>query len=294
MPHTKQQIQYFLGELGTNPHHKWGQNFLIDLNLMQLVVDSIDIRKDDLVLEVGHGTGSLTELLSDNTGHVIAVDIDPNMHLIASRELKARENVSFIHTDILAKKSVVDRGVMELVSSYKAKLSGRLLLVANLPYNVASPLIINLLTEVPPLEGMCVTVQEEVADRMAASSDNTSAYGKLSIILQACGVVEKVRTIKPGAFWPPPKINSAIVSWHTNNTMSAVEIESLKSCADMLLGKRRKQLQSCLPKGEIKQMLVSIIEGLGIDPTIRAEKLTVEQFVEVARVMETVIGQLAK
>ncbi len=278
MPHSKQQIQYFLNEIDSHPHHKWGQNFLIDLNLMKLVVDSIEITRDDVVLEVGHGTGSLTELLSDAAGQVVAVDIDPAMHEIASRELAERENVRFIHTDILAKKSLIAREVMTAVTEAREGLSGRFLLVANLPYNVASPLIINLLTEEPALDGMCVTVQEEVADRMCAGPEEGGAYGKLSVILQATGEVEKVRTIKPSSFWPAPKIDSAIVSWQTNGSMTASDIDSLKSCCDLLLNKRRKQLQSCLPKGEVKQAVLAELEKLGVDPQIRAEKLTSDQF----------------
>ncbi len=283
--HTKQQIEQFLAELGTHPHHKWGQNFLIDLNLMQMVPDSIEICKEDLVLEVGHGTGSLTSLLADRSGQVVAVDIDPDMHTIASRELANIENVSFIHTDILAKKSKLAPEVMALVKEKKQLCSGRFLLVANLPYNVASPLIINLITENPPLDGMSVTVQEEVADRMASGPENSSDYGKISVILGATGEVNKVRTLKPQSFWPAPKINSAIISWIRNDRLNNTEIEALKQTTDLLFGKRRKQLQSCLPKGDNKAQLVEKIRNAGISPELRAEKLTIEQFIAISKII---------
>ena len=283
--HTKQQIEQFLAELGTHPHHKWGQNFLIDLNLMQMVPDSIEIGKDDLVLEVGHGTGSLTSLLAERAGQVVAVDIDPDMHTIASRELAELDNVSFVHTDILKKKSQIDETVMGLVREKKEMCPGRFLLVANLPYNVASPLIINLITESPALDGMSVTVQEEVADRMAAGPESPSDYGKLSVILGATGIVEKVRTLKPQSFWPAPKINSAIVSWLGHKNMSKSEIMSLKETTDLLFGKRRKQIQSCLPKGDKKAELVEAIKNAGIETDLRAEKLTIEQFITISKII---------
>ena len=283
--HSKQQIEQFLAELGTHPHHKWGQNFLIDLNLMQMVPDCIEIGKNDLVLEVGHGTGSLTTLLAERAGQVVAVDIDPDMHTIASRELAELGNVSFIHTDILKKKSRIDEGVMALVREKKAECSGRFLLVANLPYNVASPLIINLITENPALDGMSVTVQEEVADRMAAGPERSSDYGKLSVILGATGEVEKVRVLKPNAFWPAPKINSAIVSWQRNKDLSLEDIESLKQTCDLLFGKRRKQIKSCLPKGEQKARLVEQIQNAGIETELRAEKLTIDQFLIISQIL---------
>ncbi len=285
MPHTKQHIQFLLNQVNSHPHHKWGQNFLIDLNLMQLVVDSIDINKNDLVLEVGHGTGSMTELLSDAAGKVIAVDIDPDMHTIARQELADRDNVQFIHTDILAKKSEISPEVMSAVRSAKENISGRFLLVANLPYNVASPLMINLLTETPALDGMCVTVQEEVADRMCAGPADGGVYGKISVVLQATGKVAKVRTLKPGSFWPAPKVNSAIVSWQANYALGNADIESLKSAADILLGKRRKQIQSCLPKDVNKQNIVERFQAAGIDPQLRAEKLSVDQFIIASKIL---------
>lgn len=286
MPHTKQQIQNFLNEIDSHPHHKWGQNFLIDLNLMHIVVDSIAITKNDLVLEVGHGTGSLTELLSEAAGKVIAVDIDPAMHEIASRELSARDNVTFLHCDALAKKHQVAPEIIAAVNQQKALLSGRFVLVANLPYNIASPLIVNLLTESPSLDALCVTVQEEVADRICAGPEQGGAYGKLSVVLQAAGKVKKVRTIKPSSFWPSPKINSAIVSWYSTGELNTEEIESLKKCCDQLLNKRRKQLQSCLPKGQVKDNIVNLLQELNIDPQIRAEKLSPQQFVQIAKILD--------
>ena len=283
--HTKNQIEQFLAELNTFPHHKWGQNFLIDLNLMQMVPDSIEIKKDDLVLEVGHGTGSLTSLLAERAGQVVAVDIDPDMHTIASRELAELSNVNLILADILKKKSQIDPEIMSLVRDKKQLCPGRFLLIANLPYNVASPLIMNLITETPSLDGMSVTVQEEVADRMAAGPEKPKDYGKLSIILGATGEIKKVHILKPHAFWPPPTINSAIVSWIRSNRLAMPEIKSLKQTTDLLFGKRRKQLQSCLPKDEHKARLVEKIRNAGIAPDLRAEKLTIEQFIKISSIL---------
>ncbi|MCJ7729699.1 MAG: methyltransferase domain-containing protein, partial [Sedimentisphaerales bacterium] len=214
---TKRQIQQLLASAGITAKKRLGQHFLIDLNLMRLLVDSANISSSDIVLEVGCGTGSLTEAIASLAGKIIAVEIDSNLAKIAKKRLAGtdtcgvvsarlgpdvvsdnsgvvtgsllprvvRENVIILNTDILENKNTISLTVLKSLQTAREKQPGRFLLVANLPYNVASAVMINLVTGPitgPPLCGnidaMYVTVQKEVADRMTAAPGSRD-YGTL-------------------------------------------------------------------------------------------------------------------
>ncbi|GAH08567.1 unnamed protein product, partial [marine sediment metagenome] len=185
---TKQQIQQLLASAGLSPNKRLGQHFLIDLNLMRLLVKSAHIRSNDIVLEVGCGTGSLTEALAETAGMVIAVERDKALAQIAKRQLALyplyrtvqgkTKNIQIINTDILETKSTISRTVIKAIQLCRKKYLGQVLLVANLPYNVACPVMLNLLTlhrsgtglTGPVMaDGMYVTVQKEVARRITAA-----------------------------------------------------------------------------------------------------------------------------
>ena len=191
---TKQQIRDLLSSAGVSPNKRLGQHFLIDLNLMRLLVDSANMQKDDVVLEVGCGTGSMTEALAEKAGRVIAVELDKNLSEIAGKQLTRSENVEIISADILESKNKLSQTVRKALDLADKKCPGRMLLVANLPYSAASPLSMNLVTGATTADGMYVTVQKEVADRMTAAPAS-SDYGILSIFLAATGDVKTIRTI---------------------------------------------------------------------------------------------------
>ena len=156
---TKRQIQQLLTSAGVSPNKRLGQHFLIDLNLMQLLVDSADIKNNDVVLEVGCGTGSLTQSLAELAGKVIAIEADYTLAEIAKKQLLKAENVEIITTDILENKSTINQTVTASLVLARKRYAGRFLLVANLPYNVASPVILNLTTGPTVADGIYVTVQ---------------------------------------------------------------------------------------------------------------------------------------
>ena len=180
---TKRQIRDLLSSAGVFPNKRLGQHFLIDLNLMRLIVDSANIQKDDVVLEVGCGTGSMTEALAEKAGSLIAVELDKNLSEIVAMQLATSENVEIINTDILESKNTLSQTVTKALDLAGKKCPGRILLVANLPYSAASPVIMNLITGPTIADGMYVTVQKEVADRMKAAPAS-SDYGILSIFLE--------------------------------------------------------------------------------------------------------------
>ena len=287
MPHTKQQIQELLYSAGISPRRMWGQNFLIDLNLMRLLVDSAALEGNEVVLEVGCGTGSLTELLSDRAGKVIAVDIDQHLMKIARQQLASRDNIQFINSDVLSTKNCIHRQVRDEIVQTRQEFEGPFYLMANLPYQVAAPLMIDLLLEEGLFpEGMWVTIQAEVAERMTAAP-GTKAYGILSILLQATGTMKQLRTIKPQAFWPQPKVNSAMVSWRRDSEKidKIVSLVQLKRITAMLLNQRRKKIRNRLVKEFDSKEPIRLLEGLGVDMDARAETLNPDIFVQIANIL---------
>ncbi|MED5285472.1 MAG: 16S rRNA (adenine(1518)-N(6)/adenine(1519)-N(6))-dimethyltransferase RsmA, partial [Planctomycetota bacterium] len=198
------------------PDSRHGQNFLIDMNLINMLVDSAKIESRDLVLEIGTGTGSLTSLIAPRAGHVITVEIDSHLHQLAREELEEFDNVTMLQQDALRNKNHFSDIVLDTIQSEFPKLEkGRFKLVANLPYNVATPIISNLLlTEVLPTS-MTVTIQKELADRIVARP-RTKDYSALSIWMQSLCDCRLVRTMAPSVFWPRPKVHSAILHLEHN------------------------------------------------------------------------------
>jgi 16S rRNA (adenine1518-N6/adenine1519-N6)-dimethyltransferase len=281
---TKKQIEQLLASAGVEPNKRLGQNFLIDLNLMRLLVDSANIDNNDIVLEVGCGTGSLTQALAERAGKVIAVEMDETLAKIAAGELAGAGNVEVINTDILETKSVISRIVRDAIESARKKLPGKFLLVSNLPYSIASPLMMNLISGPLIADAMYVTVQKEVADRMTAVPGDRH-YGTLSIHLAATGDVKTEKVLKPTVFWPQPQVNSAMVSFvrEAEKAGRIRNMELLGDVVNLFMQHRRKMLKACTrfaagPLAGINNWL-EIFEKCGIDPHNRPEQLTPEDFI---------------
>ncbi len=283
---SKNQIRELLDFAGVRPNKRFGQNFLIDLNLMRLLIDTANIQNNDVVLEVGPGTGSLTQAIAEKTGFCISVEIDAVLANIAKQQLADKSNVEIIAADVLKNKFEINPVVLDALNKARAFHNGRLLLVANLPYIAATPLIINLVTGTPYADAMYVTVQKEVADRMTAK-EGSKDYGILSILLGATGEAKHIRTLKPSVFWPQPNVNSAFVQYvrDAEKVKKIKSIELLSKVAGTLLQYRRKMLKSCCKLtaeqfGEVNW--TEIFNQLGINPEIRPDNLTPEQFVAIA------------
>lgn len=278
-----------LAAAGLRPVSRYGQNFLIDLNLVDLIARSAELTKTDVVLEVGTGVGSLTSRLSDQAGAVLSVEIDANLHQLASEELEHRPNVRLIHGDALRNKNSLRADLMEQIRDAMSRIGpqARFLLVANLPYNIATPIISNLLHETPPPDVMVVTIQKELADRIVAEPGNKD-YGALSVWIQSLCRCQIVRILPPTVFWPRPKVHSAIIrldsvpEWREQ----FADIDYFHKTTRALFFHRRKFLRSVvvsamkdrLTKAEVDQVL----QELGYDETARAETLTVQQIQHLA------------
>jgi len=276
-----------------------GQHFLIDLNLMRLLVKSAHIRNDDIVLEVGCGTGSLTEALAEAAGMVIAVERDKALAEIAKRQLalyqsgtgRARaKNVRFINTDILETKSTISRTVTKAIRFAQKKYRGRTLLIANLPYNVACPVMLNLLSGPLIVDSMYVTVQKEVAQRITASPGQKH-YGTLSIYLAATGDVKTIRDLKPTVFWPQPKVNSAMLSFVRKKRKASriKNFELFSNVVHLFMQHRRKMLKTCTKLRFHESRFTihdlewpEIFEQCALDPTQRPDQLSPENYIAIA------------
>lgn len=284
---TKRQILDLLSSSGVSPNKRLGQHFLIDLNLMRLLVDSANIQKDDVVLEVGCGTGSMTEALAEKAGSVIAVELDKNLSKIAAKHLAKSENVEIINTDILESKNTLNQTVTKALDLAARKCPGRLLLVANLPYSAASPVIMNLITGPVTADGMYVTVQKEVADRMTAAPASRN-FGILSIFMAAAGDVKTIRTLKPSVFWPQPQVDSAMVCFIRNRAKSEriENMELFSEIVHLFMGHRRKTLLACskLALGKLAKITnwKEIFEQCSICPTKRPETLSHDNYIAIA------------
>jgi len=284
---TKRQIQQLLASAGIFPNKRLGQNFLIDLNLMRLLIDSANIGGSDCVLEVGCGTGSLTEAIAEKASKVIAVEFDRKLAEIAKRQLAGAENVEIVNTDILESKNTISPIVAGAIEQARKKYSGRLMLVANLPYNCACPVMVNLIAGPVIADDMYVTVQKEVADRMTAAPGG-SDYGVLSILLAAAGKVKIMRVLGPTVFWPAPQVDSAMVSFvRDEEKISRIrDMKLFSEVVNLFMGHRRKMVKACskLAKGKLAEIKnwQEIFEKCAIDPHNRPEQLSPEDYIAIA------------
>lgn len=284
---SKHQIQDLLSSAGVSINKRLGQHFLIDLNLMQLLVSLAEITANDIVLETGCGTGSLTEELAEQAGKVIAVEIDRTLANITKRQLAESEKVEVIHCDVLESKNTINHQVIRAVEQGCKEYCGRFLLVSNFPYSVAATVMLSLVSGPTTADAMYITVQREVGQRMTASSGNKN-YGILSILLEATGKVRMERILKPTVFWPEPQVDSAMVSFVRSREKAARihNMELLREVVNLFMGYRRKMLKACtkLAQGRLAEIKnwPQIFELCSVDPHKRPETLSTEDYIAIA------------
>ncbi|MEX2170952.1 MAG: 16S rRNA (adenine(1518)-N(6)/adenine(1519)-N(6))-dimethyltransferase RsmA [Pirellulales bacterium] len=278
---TKTFLMQRFREIGLEPASRHGQNFLIDLNLVELLVASAELGEHDVVLEVGTGTGSLTAMMAERAAAVVTVEIDAHLFELASEELLRFDNVTMLRFDALKNKNLFDPRVMEAVGAALSAAPGRRLkLVANLPYNIATPVLSNLLlTEhVPHL--MVATIQKELADRIVAQPW-TKDYGALSVWMQSQCAAEIVRVMPPSVFWPMPKVNSAIVKLVIDPKKRAAipDLEYFHQFIRAIFFHRRKYLRanvlSALKQHLSKEQVDAILAEMNFQTDTRTEQLDV-------------------
>jgi 16S rRNA (adenine1518-N6/adenine1519-N6)-dimethyltransferase len=270
MAQSKKEIQDLLAAASTSPRHRFGQNFMIDQNLVRLIADSGSPASGDLIVEVGPGTGTLTDELLARGASVTAVEIDRDLAGLLRSRLGDNPSFTLIEGDALAGKHALNDQLAATLDAAKGRPRK---LIANLPYNVASPLIVELL--IAGVDLLAFTVQKEVADRLKAAA-NSDDYGPLTVVVQLLGDVEVLRTLPPQAFWPQPKIDSSLVRITRHDRLGPDRAQAFSPFLTQLFSARRKTLRKAMSNAGYDPD--AILPKLGIDPQVRPEVLTPEQF----------------
>ena len=258
---------------------KYGQNFLVDPNVLERVMDDAGVSGEDCVLEIGPGIGTMTQLLAERAGKVVAVEIDRNLIPILEETLSPYSNVTVINEDILK---------LDVEEAIRVRGEGRpVKVVANLPYYITTPIIMSLLEGGAPLESITVMVQKEVAERMQAGP-GTKDYGALSLAVQYYSRPEVVANVPPNCFIPRPNVGSAVIRLTRYGTppVQAADPGKLFTVIRASFNQRRKTLANSLGNAPgllaSRERVAGILEEMGLPAMIRGEALTLEQFAELS------------
>ena len=261
---------------------KFGQNFLIDTHVLEKIISAAGITKNDCVLEIGPGIGTMTQYLAENAGYVVAVEIDRNLIPILKETLADYDNVTVINEDILR----VD--IKALTEEYNG--GKPIKVVANLPYYITTPIIMGLFESGVPIDNITVMVQKEVADRMK-EGPGSKDYGALSLAVQYYAEPEIVANVPPNCFIPRPNVGSAVIRLTRHKEMP-VEVKDPALMFKIIrasFNQRRKTLQNGLGNASelpyTKEQIAAAIAEMGLTPTIRGEALSLAQFAQLLDIL---------
>ena len=261
---------------------KFGQNFLIDTHVLEKIIQSANITKEDFVLEIGPGIGTMTQYLAESAGQVIAVEIDRNLIPILKETLADYDNVTVINEDILR----VD--IKALAEEYNG--GKPIKVVANLPYYITTPIIMGLFESGVPIDNITVMVQKEVADRMK-EGPGSKDYGALSLAVQYYAEPEIVANVPPNCFIPRPNVGSAVIrlTRHKEMPVEAKDPALMFKIIRASFNQRRKTLQNGLGNAPelpyTKEQIAAAIAEMGLTPTIRGEALSLAQFAQLSDIL---------
>ena len=271
-----------LQRYGFNFQKKYGQNFLIDTHVLDKIIGAAEIGKDDFVLEIGPGIGTMTQYLAEAAREVVAVEIDTKLIPILEDTLKEYDNVTVLNEDIL---KVDIRKIAEEKNGGKP-----IKVVANLPYYITTPIIMGLFESEVPLDSITVMVQKEVADRMQVGP-GTKDYGALSLAVQYYAEPYIVANVPPNCFIPRPAVGSAVIrlTRYQEKPGKVNDSAFMFKIIRASFNQRRKTLQNGLyNSSELripKEKTVAALEEMGLTPTIRGEKLSLEEFAKLSDIL---------
>jgi 16S rRNA (adenine1518-N6/adenine1519-N6)-dimethyltransferase len=296
---NRREIEDILAAAGTRPTRRLGQHFMMDQRVLDQIIQVAELTAEDIILEVGPGPGNLTSRLSPLVRAVAAVDLDAPLLAAASHYWEKLRNVHWLHADVLAGKHRINPAVTNILRSLKLDHStGSIKLVSNLPYNVASPLIVDILAaqcadyqqpESPssmPIERLVFTVQWEVGQRMKAAP-GTDHYGSLSVLIALMADVEVLAAIAPGAFWPPPKVKSALIRImpRERKMRQIADVQRLQDTVSNLFSHRRQNISNAIRHSLQPPVAVAVLEkvrAVGLDPAHRSESLSPDEFLRLS------------
>ena len=272
-------IKKELAEYDLIPKKGLGQHFLIDRNILNKVIRTAGIEKEDVVLEVGPGLGEMTLALARQAKRVMAIEIDPKLVAILKKKMEALPNVEVVRSDILRLN----------FNQFLEKEGQPIKVVANLPYHISTPLLFRFIESKEVFTTFTLTLQKEVAERMVAPPGGKD-YGPLSIFIQIFLDLSICFSIKPSAFFPPPKVESAVVHmvWKEKPIVTQQNKEWFKKVVKACFSYRRKTLANALKHSELTlpESVGLKMEEIGIDPHRRPETLTIQEFVRLAEALK--------
>ena len=260
---------------GYNFKKKFGQNFLKDENILRNIVNKSEVDKDTLVIEIGIGAAYLTYYLSEKAKYVLGYEIDESLKEIIEKQLETRENVEIIYNDFLKSNPI------EYIKKYDYE---KIYVVANLPYYITTPIITKLIEDKIPVEKIVVMVQKEVGDRFNAKP-NSKEYNSLTIFLNYYFDISKLMDVSRNCFVPKPNVDSAIIEFKRHNKYNANNEELFFRIVRDSFKYKRKNLRNNL-KGYDLEKLELILKEIGKDLTVRAESLTIEDFIYISNKYE--------
>lgn len=259
---------------------KFGQNFLIDANILEKIVEGAKLEKDDVVLEIGPGIGSLTQFMAEKVKQVVAVEIDKKLIPILEETLRDYNNIEIINQDILKV------NIKEIVDKYSN--GEKIKVVANLPYYITTPIIMGLFENHIPVSSITVMIQKEVADRMQAIP-KTKDYGALSLAVQYYSEPKIIAQVGPHCFIPKPKVGSTVISLITKEKIDT-DSQTEKLMFQLIragFNQRRKTFVNTIQNAEnlsiSKEDIIEALNFIGADEKIRGEALSLENFEELAK-----------
>ncbi len=263
-----------------HPGKRLGQNFCIDPNLLASIPRRAEVSSDDLVLEVGTGTGLLTKFLAQRAGFVFSIEIDGLLIEIAREYNSEADNVEFFHGDVLMKKSMLEPAVVSRISKLmQEKKLGGFKLVSNLPFSVATPVIMNTLALARRPDSMTFLIQKELADKIAARHGRKT-FSAISVLLQAFYNVRVLKVFQSEVFWPRPAVSSALVKMDLRETPLDIEnFEHFSAFARRLFQNRRKNLKNALLGFIPAEIVPQVLDECGLSPGVRAEAVPLKTII---------------
>lgn len=271
-----------LKKYGFRFQKRYGQNFLIDSHILEKIIEAAEITKEDMVLEIGPGIGTMTQYLAEHAREVVAVEIDKTLIPILEDTLSVYDNVTVINEDILK---------VDMEALAREKNGNRpIKVVANLPYYITTPIIMGLFESHTPLASITIMVQKEVADRMQAGP-GTKDYGALSLAVQYYAKPEIMMNVSPSCFIPKPNVGSAVIrlTRYEQNPVQVKDEDFLFSLIRAAFGQRRKTLVNSLTNASFlsvsKEEILRALSEMGVSETVRGEALTLEEFTKLSNLL---------
>ncbi|MGQ3683453.1 MAG: 16S rRNA (adenine(1518)-N(6)/adenine(1519)-N(6))-dimethyltransferase RsmA [Candidatus Loosdrechtia sp.] len=298
IPHTPSILKQIFNSRGIILSKRFGQNFLVDQNTLLSIPEIGDLKEDDVVLEIGTGTGGLTRLLAERARYVFTVEVDKKLFELSSDILRFYKNITLINADILKTKHTLNREVLSIVENWlREHNQDSIKVISNLPYNISTPVIINLLESNLPIKLMILMLQREITERMVAIP-GTREYGILSVIVQLFSDTEIIKTLPPEVFWPRPEVHSAIVWIHVNKEKYAGRISNYPFFRKILYAiftSRRKTLINSLEQlklpGTSREQIKKLMKDMNLEEKIRGEMLKLEEFIVLSETIYKMIKQ---